>query len=85
MSKVKKLKVMQPDGTLSEPVDIGADAKNVTLDDGDTLQDSVTKMKEDIKDLQSGMIGSETDPTVPEYVKQITEEDIQRWNESSIS
>ena len=30
--------------------------------------------------MASGGITEETDPTVPEYIKNITEEDIQNWN-----
>lgn len=34
--------------------------------------------------VASGVVmGEETDPTVPSYIKEITEEDIRKWNQSS--
>lgn len=80
MSKVTKLKVKQPDGNFSEEIDLGAKAVNVNMEDGNTLEDTMTGVKSDIQNLQDTALTSEDDPTVPQYVKDITEEDISKWN-----
>lgn len=77
MSKVKKLKIKQPDGSFSEYVDLAANAENIDLEDGRNLEDTVGTIEEDIDELQRK---EEQDPTVPGYVKEIKEEDINSWN-----
>lgn len=42
MDKIKSLKVKQADGTFSEAIPFGADAVNVTMADGSTLEDKIS-------------------------------------------
>lgn len=77
MSKVKKIKIKQPDGSFSEYVDLGANATNVDMANGENLEDTVGKINENVKQLQEKV---EEDPTVPNYVKEIKEDDINNWN-----
>ncbi len=80
MSKVKKLRAKNPDGDFSDYIDIGANAVNIDMEDGETLENTMTNVKSDIQELQDTALTTEDDPTVPQYVKDITEDDISKWN-----
>ena len=57
-----------------------------TKDDGTRLDSELTEIHTQITDLASKVnssFQSETDPTVPSHVKEITEDDISNWNEKS--
>ena len=43
--KIKKLKQMQPNGQLSDYIDIGADAKNIDMENGNTIEEELDSLK----------------------------------------
>lgn len=45
MSKIKSLKIKQADGTFSEAISLGADAANVDMADGKTLETKITEIE----------------------------------------
>ena len=53
MSKVKKMKVKNPDGNFSEYINIGADAENVDLASGDTVESKIAEMDSTVNNLST--------------------------------
>ncbi len=58
IERIKKLKVKKSDGTLSDYIPLGADAKYVDLDDGSTVQEAVTNINTSVEELQSIVINN---------------------------
>lgn len=56
MSKVKSLKIKQADGTFSEAIALGANAVNVTMADGSTLEDKVSTISQEMSNESQKMI-----------------------------
>ena len=56
MDKIKSLKVKQADGTFSTAIPFGADAVNVTMADGSTLEDKVSTISQEISNESQKMI-----------------------------
>ena len=50
---------------------------------GLSTNDYTTEEKNKLKNLPTNPIAEETDPTVPQHVKDITQEDIENWNNKS--
>ena len=44
MNKLKSIKIQKPDGTFTSKIPIGADAKDVELTDGRTVQQAITSL-----------------------------------------
>ena len=42
---IKKVKIMQPNGTLSSPIPIGANASDIKLSNGTTVQNAITTIQ----------------------------------------
>lgn len=48
---IKKVKIMQPNGTLSSPIPIGANASDIKLSNGTTVQNNITNLNNEPKIL----------------------------------
>lgn len=48
-----------------------------------STNDYTNEDKEKLKNLPTNLVIEETDPTVPQHVKDITQEDIENWNKKS--
>lgn len=55
MAKIKKLKVKGADGNFGEYIALGADAANVDLADGTTVETSINTIKQDITTLNENV------------------------------
>ena len=50
-----------------------------------STNDYTNEDKEKLKNLPTNLVIEETDPTVPQHVKDITQEDIDKWNEGGVA
>lgn len=48
---IKKVKIMQSNGSLSSPIPIGADANNIVMPNGTTVQSNITTLNNEPKIL----------------------------------